>query len=194
MTTDPRGRRDGREPLASAEQLNQAISALGIDGGDGPPMPRAKALGVLLFCVEMLCMFDGDRLDAAEIRAGYLNMALMAGMVISDEQMPAGTVFPACEVTAELYDEVSFVFGRMIEHRLTSTLLDLEEMAPPAEPGVISIGQPLVSWLRAVCAIAPLVNAGEAPRTDILKAAKTAKKHAAEARQHLAHLIKAASG
>ncbi|WP_275466787.1 hypothetical protein [Streptomyces noursei] len=119
MSTDPRGRRDGRPPVVSAEQLNQAISALGIATG-GTPMPRARALGALLFVVEMLTMFDADRLDAAEVRSGYLNMALTAGMAINGEQMPAGTVMPAREVTADLYDEAAFAFGRMIEHRLNS--------------------------------------------------------------------------
>ncbi|WP_327072032.1 hypothetical protein [Kitasatospora sp. NBC_01302] len=192
MTTDPRGRRDGRPPLASAEELHEAITALGIKTG-GVPMPRARALGALLFCVEMLHMFDVDRLDAAEVRAGYVNMALMAGMTMAGEEMTAGAVVPAREFTADLYEEASFAFGRMIEHRLNSTLLDLQEMAAPAEPGTVSIGSPITAWMQAICALTPLVNAGDAPNAEVLKAAKAAKKHAAEARQHLADLLKSAA-
>ncbi len=131
MSTDPRGRRDGREPLASAEQLNAAIEALGIKKGDGPGMPRAQALGALLYVVEMLHMFDVDRVDAAAVRAGYMNMALMAGMMVTDEeQLPAGTLMPAAEFTRESWDGATFAFGRMLEHLLNATLLDLEEMTP----------------------------------------------------------------
>ncbi|MFJ9719961.1 hypothetical protein ACIRPQ_29215 [Streptomyces sp. NPDC101213] len=193
-STDPRGRRDGREPMASAEQLNAAIGALGVGRGDGPPMPRAQALGALLFCVEMLTMFDVDRLDAAEVRAGYLNMAMMAGMAMGDEdQLPAGSVVPFREFTDDQHERAAFAFARMVEHRLNSTLLDLEEMAVPAEPGQFIVGWPLAAYLRAVCAIAPLINNEDASNADILKAAKAAKKHASEGRQYLADLIKLAS-
>jgi hypothetical protein len=50
--------------VASAAQLNAAIDALGIktSSGDGPEMPRAKALGALLFVVELLHQIDTDRL------------------------------------------------------------------------------------------------------------------------------------
>ncbi|WP_155553655.1 hypothetical protein [Streptomyces sp. E1N211] len=192
MTNDPRGRPDGREPMATAEQLNNAIAALGIKMGDGPQMPRAMALGALLFCVEQLAMFDVDRVDTAQVRAGYVNMALMAGMAMEGEQMPAGTVMPGREVTPELWEAASFAIARVIEHRLNSTLLDMEEMEGPKEPDAFNVAWPAMAWLRAVCAMAPLMNA-DVPNAEILKAAKAAKKHAAEGRQHLADLIKLAS-
>lgn len=194
MSTDPRGRRDGREPLASADQLNAAIEALGIQKGDGPGMPRAQALGALLYVVEMLQMFDVDRLDAAAVRAGYLNMALMSGMAVAgEEQLPAGATIPGAEFTRESWDAATFAFGRMLEHRLNATLLDLEEMTPDVQPGEFSIGWPVTSWLRAITALLPHINVEEVDKTAILKSAKVAKRHQAEARQHLADLIKLAS-
>jgi hypothetical protein len=194
MTTTPRGPGEAGPPLASAEQLNAAINALGIKSGDGPPMPRAKALGALLFVVEMLTLFDVDRVDAAAVRSGYLNMALMAGMVMGgDEQLPAGMVVPAQEFTGENYEYASVAFGRMLQHRFNATLLDLEEMVAPERTGEFNIGWPVISWLRAICALSPLINAGDVSNADIAKGAKAAKKHASDARQHLADLLKLVS-
>ncbi|MEU0770559.1 hypothetical protein [Streptomyces albogriseolus] len=192
--SDPRGPGDGREPIVSAEQLHTAIEALGIKTGGGPDMPRAQALGALLFLVEQLLMFDVDRIEAASVRSGYVNMALMAGMAMDgEEQLTAGAVVPAAEFTDENYESASFAFARLVEDRLSRTLLDLEEMSVPAEPGRFDIGWPIRSWLRAVVALMPHVNAGEADHAAILKSAKVAKKNAADARQHLADLIKLAS-
>ncbi len=51
----------------------------------------------------------------------------------------------------------------------------------------------MTSWLRAITALLPHVNVEEVDNAEILKSAKVAKKHQAEARQHLADLIKLAS-
>jgi hypothetical protein len=193
MTDDPRGRTDGREPMASVEQLNAAIEALGVKRGDGPLMPRAQALGALLFLAEQLRMFDTDRVDVSAVRSGYVNMALMAGMMMEGEQMPAGAVVPGREFTDELWEAATFAFGRLIEDRLKSTLLDLEEMMTPGPPGSVNIASPLLEWLRAICALAPFVNVADVAPADVLKAAKAAKGHAAVGRQHLADVIRVAS-
>lgn len=178
--------------MATADQLNAAIEALGIATGDGPKMPRAQALGALLFCVEQLTMFDVDRTDAAEVRSGYVNMALMAGLAMEGERLPAGAVMPGREFTEDMWLSASFAIARMTEHRLNMTLLDMEEMQPAHEPGAFNVAWPAMSWLRAAVAIAGLMNAGDVPAPDILRAAKAAKKHAAEGRQQLADLIKLA--
>jgi hypothetical protein len=179
--------------MATAEQLNAAMEALGVKRGGGPLLPRAQALGALLFCVEQLHMLDVDRVDAAAVRSGYVNMALMAGMMMEGEHMPAGAVVPGREFTDELWGAATFAFGRMIEHRLTATLFDLEEMITPGPPGTVNIAAPQIEWLRAICALAPFVNTTNAAPADVLKAAKVAKGHAAAGRQHLADVIRAAT-
>lgn len=188
MTDAPRD----REPLATAEQLDAAITALGVKRGDGPPMPRAQALGALLFLVEQLHMLDGAH-DADAVRSGYVNMALMAGMLLEGEHLPAGAVIPGREFTQELWDAATFAFGRMLEHRLRSTLLDLEVMQSPGPPGTVSIGSPQIEWLRAICALAPFVNVTDVDEGDVHRAAKVAKGHAAAGRQHLADVLRATS-
>ncbi|MZE75783.1 hypothetical protein [Streptomyces xinghaiensis] len=81
----------------------------------------------------------------------------------------------------------------MLEHRMNATLLDLEEMTSGAQPGEFSLGWPVTSWLRAITALMPHINVEDVDKAEILKSAKAAKKHQAEARQHPADLIKLAS-
>lgn len=190
MTNDPHG---GRDPLVTTEQLHDAMAALGVKMGDGPHMPYAKALGALLFCVEQLHLLEADQVNAAEVRSGYINMALMAGMSMEDEEMPAGVVMPGAEVTGELWEATSFAVARLFEHRLTTILADMEEMVDRQAVATFAGVYPVLSWLRAVCTLTPMLNAGAVRQADVLKAAKAAQKHAVEGRQRLADLMKIAT-
>ncbi|RZF02826.1 hypothetical protein [Streptomyces albidoflavus] len=175
--------------MASADQLNAAIEALGVSTGDGPKMPREQALGALLFTVEQLAMFDADRLDAAAVRSGYGNMALMAGLAMRGERLASGGMVPAAEFTQENYQDAGFAFVRLLEHRLNVTRVDLQEMLPRGEEEGHLVS-PVVSWLQAISALMRVVNV-ETPPRDVGKAAKAAKKHAAVARQQLEDVLKA---
>ncbi|MFE7963418.1 hypothetical protein ACFU0X_10245 [Streptomyces cellulosae] len=189
MTTEPR---EEHSPIVPVEKLTEALEALGARRGDGPMMSRAATLGALLFTVEQLLMFDVDRVELAEVRSGYVNMALMAGMSMSGDDLPAGVLVPALEFSADNWENASFVFARLVENRLNRTRLDLEEMAAPHDPEKFNLAEPLVGWLRAVSALMPMVNA-EVSAKDVERAGKAAKRHAGEARQALAALLKLAS-
>jgi hypothetical protein len=84
-------------------------------------------------------MFDVDRTDAAEVRSGYVNMALMAGLAMEGERLPAGAVMPGREFTEDMWLSASFAIARMTEHRLNMTLLDMEEMQPAHDPGAFNV-------------------------------------------------------
>lgn len=192
MTTDPYETRKDRPPIVPVEKLTEALETLGVQRGDGPMMSRAATIGALLFTVEQLLMFDVDRTEVDEVRSGYVNMALLAGTSMSGDDLPTGATLPAVEFTQDNWENASFVFARLVEDRLNRTRFDLEEMAAPHDPGKFNLAEPLLGWLRAVSAVMPLVNAEVSPK-DVERAGKVAKKHAGEARQALAALLKLAS-
>lgn len=190
MTYDPRGRGPlDRPPIVDADQLLAALLTLGCAVPDERATSRARLLGMLTAWVDMTTMFDLDRLDADDARQGLIDVMTDGARAV----VAGSTPFLATE--SEVMAAANEMLGRLIEHRLNTLRLDLEELTDPTAPEHLGIPGATVALLRALCAIAPLFNrtGGNTSRAEVNKAAKAALKHMGEGRQSLHHLMKQTS-
>ncbi|MDJ0347155.1 hypothetical protein QMK19_38950 [Streptomyces sp. H10-C2] len=97
------------DPLLSTAQLHACLRTIGVELPVPDPMPRAVALGMLLYCVEGAATIDTDRLDLEAVREGYLAGIRNTLHADGDENPNA----------------LSGVWSRLLQARVNRTLTDL---------------------------------------------------------------------
>jgi hypothetical protein len=112
-------------PMITQEQAVACLQILGIEAHAPTPdkLPRAQALGHLLFLIEASTLADVDRLDQESLRVGY---AAAANMVVTGSMGIEGDADTL--ITLHL-------LGRLVEDRLRRTRLDLADLDTPVEDG-----------------------------------------------------------
>ncbi|WP_030236691.1 hypothetical protein [Streptomyces sp. NRRL S-350] len=189
MPEDPRGRGPvDRPPIVDAEGLRTALELLGYTLPDGMTFSRARLLGMLRTWVELIALFDLDRVDVDEARMGTIH-ALVSGASWARGRTPFWT--PVTQTSPGTNADANLLYGELIHHRLNSTLLDLEELAPK-EDMELSFQPAVLSLMRALCSIVPFANRPGYTTTwaEVGKAAKAALKHLAAGRQTLHYVAK----
>ncbi|GGQ94716.1 hypothetical protein [Kitasatospora griseola] len=184
MIEDPRGRGPvDRPPIADVDQLLAVLLVLGYTVPDESAASRARLLGALTAWVDLIVMFDVDRIDAEQAREGLTDVVRTGALDVLARRPFLATMVDVNTTANEL-------LGRLIEHRLNTLRLDIEELANPN--GRTGIAGAVLPFLRALCAVAPLFNrtGGHTTREQVNKAAKAALKHLGEGRQSLHYLMK----
>ena len=107
--------------MITQEQAAACLQILGLDGPVPTPgeLPRADAIGHLLFLVEAAVLADIDRLDQEALRAGYNSAAITVitgSMGIAGD---AGTLYAL------------HLLARLAEDRLRRTRLSLTDLDTP---------------------------------------------------------------
>ncbi|QNA77617.1 hypothetical protein C8250_042885 [Streptomyces sp. So13.3] len=92
----------------STAQIHACLRTIGVELPVPDPMPRAVALGMLLYCVESAVTIDTDRLDLEAVREGYV-----AGI--------SNTLRADGDGSAAL----GGVWSRLLQARVNRTLTDL---------------------------------------------------------------------
>ncbi|MCZ4103221.1 hypothetical protein C8250_000550 [Streptomyces sp. So13.3] len=97
------------DPMLNAAQIHACLRTVGVDLPVLPdPMPRAAAMGMLLYCVESAVTFDTDRLDLEAVREGYF----------------AG-IRDTLRVANDGSEALGGVWSRLLQARVNRTLTDL---------------------------------------------------------------------
>ncbi|WP_198359418.1 hypothetical protein [Streptomyces fildesensis] len=92
----------------STAQIHACLRTIGVELPVPDPMPRAVALGMLLYCVESAATIDTDRLDLEAVREGYV--AGISNTLRADGDGP---------------EALGGVWSRLLQARVNRTLTDL---------------------------------------------------------------------